>query len=277
MIGDFVEGLLSTDLKALAERVGLYCDCKGFRPGVRGNGRKVTWQDEKGNKHDLDYVLEKGASDHERGLPVAFIEFTWRRYTKHSVNKAGELANALVPLRRTYPTCRFAGAILAGEFTEPAKTQLTSQGIAVLHIPFDTIADAFAAVGIDLRYAETAGNEVKLLAIDKWGALGDNEIVQVADAVRGAAASQYSPFMGDLEAAVSSMVESVWILRLFGERVLFPSVHAAISALEGFQIDSRGPTPFVRFEVGIRYSNGERIEGRFCAKDRALEFLAKLA
>ena len=73
--------------------------------------------------------------------PVAFIELAWRRYTKHSRNKAGEIGAALVPLRGTHnETCNFLGAILGGEFTEGARKQLTSKNINVLYIAVYTHA-----------------------------------------------------------------------------------------------------------------------------------------
>ena len=45
-----------------------------------------------------DYVLERGGTDTVRGLPAAFIETAWRRYTKHSRNKAQEIQGAVLAL-----------------------------------------------------------------------------------------------------------------------------------------------------------------------------------
>ena len=53
------------------------------------------------------------------GKPVAFIESAWRRYTKHSRNKAQEIQGAILPLAETYSESNlFLGAVLAGVFTE---------------------------------------------------------------------------------------------------------------------------------------------------------------
>lgn len=276
MVGEFFERLLRSDVQHSAAKVGLYCDCKGPRAQVRA-GRKVTWEDDKGNKHDLDYVLERGASEQKQGSPLAFIEFAWRRYTKHSVNKAGELANALVPLARTYPTCRFAGAILAGEFTDSAKTHLTSQGVRVLHISFGVIADAFASVGVDLRYPEDAGNEVKLAAISEWESLGEAQLAEVAQRVRGSIAEEYNAFMQDLEKVVCSGIEAVWVVPLYAQRLVFESVEDAMRALASYEHPENAPAEFVRFEVVVRYENGDRVEGRFAAKEDALAFLGRFA
>jgi len=114
IVGVLLERTFGASLEAFSRRHGLYCDRRGGRPAVR-SGSKVTWEDSRGNRHDLDYVLERGGTDLLIGEPVAFIESAWRRYTKHSRNKSGELEGALLPLRDTYPTVRFVGVVLAGE------------------------------------------------------------------------------------------------------------------------------------------------------------------
>jgi len=124
-------------------------------------GRKVTWIDSRGNRHDLDYVLERGGSAERRGDPLAFIESAWRRYTKQSRNKAGELEGALLPLRNTYTTVRFLGAILAGRWSKGGLQQLRTASIEVLHIPFQTIVDAFLTQGLRIDYPEKATTQEK--------------------------------------------------------------------------------------------------------------------
>lgn len=101
IIGYAMEEAFFEMLLPLAGEFSLYVDRQGPRNPAR-KGKFVTWVDDNKNKHNLDFVLERGGSVEVVGAPVAFIESAWRRYTKHSVNKAGEIANALVPLRRTY-------------------------------------------------------------------------------------------------------------------------------------------------------------------------------
>jgi hypothetical protein len=50
----------------------------------------------------LDFVLEKDGSVVTRGTPIAFIETAWRRYAKHSRNKAQEIQGAIIPLLETH-------------------------------------------------------------------------------------------------------------------------------------------------------------------------------
>ena len=90
IIGDGFEMFVRNVLGEVAQRHGLYLDFKGPRK-TRGGQGKVTWQDGYGNKHDLDYVLERDGTEDTLGVPIAFIESAGRRYTKHSSRSAWKL------------------------------------------------------------------------------------------------------------------------------------------------------------------------------------------
>src|ERR1700733_3295387 len=90
IIGELLEKMFQAPLTAIARKHGLYLDYKHSRP-ARGNKVKVNWADSKGNSHDLDYVLEHGGTEDVVGIPKAFIETAWRRYTKHSKNKVQKM------------------------------------------------------------------------------------------------------------------------------------------------------------------------------------------
>lgn len=114
IIGDALQSSVGPFLKAFARKNRLFLDVQGLRPARTGN--KVTWTDSNGNKHDLDFVMERGGSRSTMGNPVAFIECAWRRYTKHSRNKAQEIQGAIIPLFEKYKKDHpFIGVILAGE------------------------------------------------------------------------------------------------------------------------------------------------------------------
>ena len=85
-IGAFFEDLMKKPFRDFADKNGLYFDTIGPRRARKG--KKVTWTDVHGSKHDLDFVIEKGGTEEHVGEPVAFIELAWRSYTKHSKNKA---------------------------------------------------------------------------------------------------------------------------------------------------------------------------------------------
>ncbi|MEW6529677.1 MAG: hypothetical protein AB1473_02500 [Thermodesulfobacteriota bacterium] len=142
IIGDTLEAAIEPLLKRVAEEHGLYLDRKGRRPARKG--RKLSWKDQHGNVHDLDYVLERGGTPRKIGVPVAFIEAAWRRYTKHSRNKAQEIQGAILPLKEThYRAAPFVGVVLAGEFTQGSLEQLRSLGFSILYFPYEAIGANF--------------------------------------------------------------------------------------------------------------------------------------
>jgi hypothetical protein len=277
VIGVLLERTVGASLELFASRHGLYCDRQGERPAVRA-GRKVTWHDSRGNPHDLDYVLERNGSAESKGDPVAFIESAWRRYTKHSRNKAGELEGALLPLRDTYPTVRFLGVILAGEYSEGGLQQLRSAGIEVLHVPFPTIATAFRRHGLKIDYPEraTAVQKAKLnRALERAsGTTLDSISSTLADAIR----PDYEAFERRLQASVTEVATRVRVVTLFGDETVYGSVLEAIRELENptvvRELDLNTPRGY---EVFIDYPSGARVSGRFQNKAELIQFLKKVA
>src|SRR5437763_3929690 len=154
IIGDTLERAIRPLFEAIARDLGLYLDGKGERK-ARGTKRKVAWVDGQGNTHDLDYVFEFGGTDAQIGEPRAFIEVAWRRYTKHSRNKAQEIQGAILPLAARYSNSHpFLGVVLGGVFTDGSLNQLRSHGFTVLYFPYESIIAAFGSVGIDAAFDE---------------------------------------------------------------------------------------------------------------------------
>src|SRR6266478_9530636 len=119
IVGEVLESAIEPLLAQFAKKHALYLDKKGER--LCRPGKKCSWLDRNGNKHDLDYVLERGGSRTNLGIPAAFIETAWRRYTKHSRNKAQEIQGAILPLVLTHHQhAPFIGVVLAGDFTHGA-------------------------------------------------------------------------------------------------------------------------------------------------------------
>lgn len=274
IIGNFFQDFFADDLIAFCGQHGFYCDRSGPRPAVRGSATKVSWTDNKGNKHDLDYVVERGGSYEKVGEPVAFIELAWRRYTKHSRNKTGELEGALLPLRESYQSCRFLGAILAGEYTDGGKNQLTSHGITVLHVPFQALAECFRTKGIELDYPEKAGAELKRSVLRQLDALSGRDMNDVRHCLREAIEEEYSTFKRMLERTLLRKVEVVRILPLYGTEQVFSSVRDAIEVISQFQATASTSLSFIKFEIQLRFDDGDKIEGTFHDKEAAVHFLS---
>lgn len=276
MIGNFFEDFFDESLSDIAVRHNVYCDRRGRRPSVRGNRRKVTWIDQDGNPHDLDYVLESGGSFEKRGQPAAFIELAWRRYTKHSRNKAGEIEGALIHLGETYQGA-FLGAILGGEFTQGSLDQLESHGVNVLYVPFDKIADAFATKGIDLRYVESVDDDVKLEIIENWQALNPSDLEQIKKDLENRIKEDYLDFLNDLEEALAREVVSVRVFYLFGKESVYDNLSIAIQALQDYVPEAASDLAFKRYEVQIRFNNGDRVEGAFSERKEVVNYLRYFA
>jgi hypothetical protein len=168
IIGDILELAIQPHLQRFAKKNNLFLDKKGIRKAR--SGKKVSWTDGNGNKHDLDFVLERGGT----GIPVAFIESAWRRYTKHSRNKAQEIQSAIVPLATKYQSSSpFIGVVLAGVFTEGAIKQLKSLGFGVLYFPYETVVKAFKKANINAAFDEATSEKDFKKKIVSWEQLSD--------------------------------------------------------------------------------------------------------
>ena len=272
IIGETLELAAGPPLQTFAEEHGLYLDTHGERPAR--SGKKVTWKDNLGNSHDLDHVLERGGSSTEKGLPVAFIETAWRRYTKHSRNKAQEIQGAILPLLLTWGHVKpFAGVILAGEWTKGSLEQLRSNGFSILFVPYASIVAVFKKWGIDVFYKESTDDAVLQEQIDRWEALTQEQRSELGQALRDAVADELLSFLADLENSVLRRIKSVSILALRGEITECDSVPAAIKLIQSYTLD-QPPGPLHRFEVIIRYDNDDRITADFGSGADAIDFLS---
>ena len=184
----------------------------------------MTWQDGFGNKHDLDYVLERGGTDEILGVPIAFIESAWRRYTKHSKNKVQEIEAAVMPIALTFSRHQpFCGAVLAGEFTASALHQLESKGFGVLHIPYDSILAAFKELGIDASSEDGVGGTTEKQfreKIAKWESLPQPQSTsRLVAKLRALHKGEVDVFKQRLEAALGRQVASIRLTVLRGHSV----------------------------------------------------------
>jgi hypothetical protein len=271
LIGEVLEMAIDPILIEFAKKNGLYLDKKGPRPAR--DGQKVCWIDLNGNKHDLDFVLERGGSPDKFGVPAAFIEVAWRRYTKHSRNKVQEIQGAIMPLFQTHEHCHpFTGAILAGVFTEGALKQLKSLGFTLAYFPYETVVKAFARVRIDASFDETTADTDFEDKFRRWDALTLSSQAMVSKELVRLNAGEISKFVEGLRSSVLRTIKAVRIFPLHGNAVEWANVNDAISFIQAYQ-EQGGALPIVRYEVEIIYLNGDKIWGEFAAKDAAIEFL----
>ncbi len=283
IIGDVFETFVERILAGIAQRHGLFLDRKG--PRAARPSTKVSWQDGYGNKHDLDYVLERGGTDAALGTPVAFIESAWRRYTKHSKNKVQEIEAAVMPIALTFSRHQpFCGAALAGEFTRSALQQLESKGFGVLHIPYASILAAFAELGIDASSEDgTEGTTEAQFRkkISDWRRLSQTAAVEKLLAHWNARhAADITRFIERLESSLNRRVISVRITVLRGHAVECNDIPEAIGYLIEEERTSRlrdDSEQREAFEVQIRFNTEARIEATFAERAEAISFLRTFA
>lgn len=274
VIGVLFEEHLRPRLQALVEGLGprYYLDAKGPRPARPGLA--ITWVDDAGSAHDLDYVIEKDGAPGRKGVPVAFVELAWRRYTKHSVNKAGELIGTLPPLKRTHRgSCRFVGAIVSGEWTGTALDRMRGEGITVAHFGFDVIRQAFLKHGgVDIDYPQKAGQEEKQAILSKLDALTPGQTKAIGDAIFAAENKELAEFLALLKASIESKVAEVAVAQAFSARKSFANPSDAMNHLLSVEVD-REQAEFEAFNIEIRWANGDMVSGRFADRQKAHDFL----
>jgi len=271
IIGETLEASIEPVLKGFAQEHGLYLDSPGHRPARQG--KKVTWVDDRGNRHDLDFVLERGGTDEKLGTPAAFIETAWRRYTKHSKAKAQEIQGAIEPLLARFSEVRpFAGAVLAGAWTMSSLTQLTRANLTLLRIEYDEIVAAFAGAGIDVDFDESTGDAYLQLQVERFGELTRLERDELSVALRSLAPDEYEQFICGLTSSVVRTVAEVRVLPLHGIELRFESTDDATAAIAGFDAFA-GEDDFHRVEIAARFSNGDRVEASFGEPIGAVSFL----
>ncbi len=271
IIGKFVEDAFAARLQLFCNDNGLYLDKNGIRIGRKG--KKLSWSDNYGNKHDLDFVIEKGGTNEALGVPVAFIESAWRVYTKHSRNKAQEIQGAILPLLEKYKiNSPFLGVMLAGRFTDGALNQLRSLGFEILYFPYETIIDSFADFGFDISFGEnTTENEFDAM-IELVNQMDNLNLNLVADRIFSRNSTACDNFFSRLSVSVKRKIASVRILPLHGTEILRPTILDAINYIRKSTAEIPN-LPFIRYELVVRFTNGDKAEGNFGTKRDAINFL----
>lgn len=243
---------------------------------ARGSRKKVKWVDAQGNSHDLDFVIEQNGTDLAFGNPKAFIECAWRRYTKHSKNKAQEIQGAVIPLAQTYANDRpFLGAILAGEFTAPSITQLISHGFTVLYISYQEIVQAYFSIGIDISYDESTSLldlKNKADCLEQLSLQQQDLVIQNLYAL---IQLKLDSFLMQLRTSLNRTISKIIIQPLYGSSSLFTDILSAKAYLSTLNL-SIPPNNLVfdKLFIYVEYCNGDNFKAEFGSTLDGLNFLA---
>lgn len=265
--------ILKPRLQQFTQVKNYYLDWQRSRP--TRSGKKVTWNDKYGNKHDLDFVIEVDGTDNKLGRPVAFIESAWRRYTKHSRNKAQEIQGAILPIIELHHlSAPFYGVVLAGDFTKPALEQLKNNGFAVIYIPYKGVVSAFQVIDFDVAFDEDTPDESYTTAFRQLDSLTISDKEKLRQALMQVCQEEVDRFMETLRNCLERFITNIVLIPLFGKRYEFDSINDAISGLDTLKIDS--PIgEFEKFEVLVD-NNSDTIRATFQNKNSLTDFLRKL-
>lgn len=276
VIGTLLESVVQPQLEQFCQKQGLYLDYH-TKNRVARRGRKVTWADQYGNAHDLDFVIERDGADHELGQPVAFIEVAWRRYTKHSRNKAQEIQGAILPLAEKYRWNNpFLGCVLAGEFTQGSLNQLRSLGFHLLYFPYQTLVEAFAYGGIDIRFDESTPDEVFRKCTEAIINTSAEVMLRIKEHLAEANQTQLDAFFSALHLRLGRVIQRVLVIPLYGRINQFVTIEGALQFLDEHRL-YEGSGEFRKYEVQIEFSNGDKVEASLSSKQKVREFLQFVA
>lgn len=274
-IGAFFEDLMKKPIREFAEKSGLYFDTVGPRK-ARG-GSKLTWTDIHGSKHDLDFVLEKGGTEDSIGEPIAFIELAWRRYTKHSKNKAQEISGAVNPICEKYKLSKpFKGAILSGQFTDNSLNQLRNDDFHVLYIPFEKLVQAFSTHGLDIDFDEDSKEtDVKKKYASVSKKANRDLLEKVREEILKTCESEIRQFVSELSASYNRKIKTICILPLHGKCTEVVDIEKAIDFINGYE-NLPDDHQLEYIQVIVTYNNGTIIQCQFKEKEEAVDFLKRI-
>lgn len=159
-----------------------------------------------------------------------------------------------------------------GEYTPPAINQLKNLGFQVLYFQYDTVIQAFETVGVDVRYDEKTADDAIRGKHRDWEAVSDKRKPLVWERLVELNSSNVQEFMESLETTIARQIVAVRVTPLHGVDAAFVTVEEAVEFVVGYD-ESGTAGPLVRYEIQIRYNNGDKINAEFQEKGTTIDFL----
>lgn len=167
----------------------------------------------------------------------------------------------------------FMGVVLGGVFTKGALDQLKSLGFAVLYFPYETVVEVFRRFGIDAAFDEDTPDPQFKRKVNAYEKLSGKLRAKLAEKLLKANESGVQAFVAALTKAVSRTIERVLVLPLHGSSAEVATVEEAIDFITRFNQEAAAALVFQRYEIQIRFNNGDSIDARFADKESAIQFL----
>lgn len=193
-----------------------------------------------GNTYQIDAVV---FDRHEK--PIIIIEPKYIRYTKHNRDKGSWLCTAHYNLRKTHPTIRKSIAVLGGRWSKPSKALMSSFGVQLFEVTFETIVQILYKYGVAFDWPEKGAGDWPREAWNSFSQLNESDRMRISKEL-------VSDIRDDLIDAVSYVLDtdiSTLPRRISSVEVLmkteqdeivlktFDSVAAAIQDLTGYITD----------------------------------------
>jgi hypothetical protein len=271
LIGDWFEEFFVLPLLAkVSEELDLYLDNRFIDRPARGE--KIIWQDVDGNKVDYDFVLELNGSQMQIGIPVAFIESCWRRGSRHSKDKARDDSGKLRPMRATYPSARFLGMVVSGDFTGPARELVRNRDIDLFYISKETVVRAFSENGFVMDYPDKSTEEEKQRIAAQFEAdfTTEKRLAVANSLIQLMGKAVVDSYVDRVKSKLSALPQEIrFILQHNFPPIVFESIDEATKFLQNpaFQMDN----PTESYVYQVIYSDGSEFEQSVASLERLRE------
>lgn len=144
------------------------------------------------------------------------------------------------------------------------------------HISYDDIMSAFASVGIDARFDERTAERRFREKIKQCQALTPTQLTKLKEALLTSPQPGSAPlkeFLATLEASLSRCIVGITVLVLHGQSQQMLTIAEAIQYLDSYEESRPSSAAAIKYEIDVRYNNGNVIHGIFQTKEAAIRFL----
>lgn len=144
-----------------------------------------------------------------------------------------------------------------------------------MYFDYETIRGAFNVVGIDAYFKEDTPDDEVGRKVIAFNALSKQKKKKIEQELRKLKKDAINDFLRKMEQSIFRKIDSIRILPLYGQELLASNIDDAIRYLDNYRITNNG-LDFVKFEIYLRFSNGDKIDASFSSKNSAIEFLKNI-
>lgn len=180
-----------------------------------------------------------------------------------------------MPLAETYNNdCPFLGVIIAGDFTQGSLNQLESLGFTTLYFDYQTIKDAFSVVGINAHFEEGTADEEVSKKIEAFESLTIQQKNKIKIRIKTIKRNEIKDFINKLRRSILRKIDSIRIIALHGQEYVTNDLNNAIEYINNYDY-ANSVLDFIKYEIYVKYSNGDRIDAFYQNKEDAISFLRR--